>query len=196
MGEFRPDYLRIIRQSDSLSGKEEKAFELKKHRAAVNENVPQEIKEIGQELQARVQILIELYRTNYGFNKKNLISDNSVESLTACLEPNRAEYVLGHFKELDALAARAEYEPRLLPKAQAAIEVWEKLDGALPTDLVEDGLEVDAHAFTNLRRFIDSLKNPIISSNKKRTEEILKKLRSNNPELVDMVENTKPPKGE
>lgn len=193
MGEFKPDYRRILNESEILRQKEDAAFLDKKPFVPEHNGLPDEARELGQELQRRAKDLRVLYEDTYGFKVQNLISDNTIESLTACLEPGRAEYVLAHLKELDALAARAEYEPRLLPKAQMAIETWEKLEGALPTDLVEDGLRVDAYAMMNLKKYIDNLKNPVmVTAHNNSAGQILDRLRRTNPKLVSLVEGMEP----
>lgn len=189
MSEARLGYERILNESEILRVKEDTAFAAKHQPQSIDGDVPAEVREKGQELQSRVKDLYKIYENKHGFNRKNLISDNTVESLTACLEPQRAEYVLAHLKELDALSARAEFEARMLPKAEQAIETWEKLAGELPTDLVEDGLRVDAYAFMNLKQYIANLKNPVITAaDQKRAEIILERLHQNNPRLVNLAE--------
>ncbi len=192
MGEFNPDYRSTLQKTEILIKKEVIGRQSGKPSSVVEEKATAEEREVGQELQVRAQKLLELYQSKYGFKQEKLVSDDTVESLTACLEPHRPEYILAHLKELDSLATRAEYEPRLLLKAEKAIETWENLAGALPDDLVEDGLRVDAYAIMNLKQYINNLKNPVIVTGKNKSEQILEILRRNNPKLVGLVESMKP----
>ncbi len=198
MIENRPDYLRIVNDSEILLEKERKNSGLnqnfnskKKPKPEIpdSEDISPELREAGQKLQDRSKKLMQLYKDLHHFDEKKLTADSTIDYLVVRLEPSSPEYILAHLKELDALTTRAEFEPRLLPLATAAVETWEKLAGALPTSLIEDGLRVDSYSITDLKNCIANFK--LISedsSYRDSVNSVLKRLREKNPELIKLIE--------
>lgn len=148
------------------------------------EDISDESKELADALEVRVTRLFETYKSMPGVQYK----DDTNEYLIARLDPSTRDYVFGHLKGLDGLLARATFEPRLLPNVQKAIEVWEALQGEIPADFVDDGLEVDGQALLNLRDFVSYVQlTGNDSSFRSKAEHIIRDLEKRMPTLMSKI---------
>ncbi len=113
-------------------------------------------------------------------------TENSLENLLTCLDPQADEYIQNHLKRLEELAYAAEYHTEDLPKVRRAVEAWEEvLASGRPVELVDDGLEVDEDTMIALRLLIENLKS---DRDRARYQKVFGYLHAKNPGLLTLLD--------
>lgn len=194
MSENKPNFHRLLAETPLIYAKESGTRNRKTVLEVVaSENIEMEkSREKGQELQQRAKKLLELYQADGNLDPKKMLNDDTVEYFIARLDPATPEYTYAHLVELDKLAARAEFDPRLLPMAERAIETWEQLHVQRPVDFVIDGLRVDNHAVIELKKIITNFKSSKLMPGFAATaEKVLAVLREKHPVVMEVIEKMK-----
>ncbi len=187
----------LVEASKRVIGRERRESGIRDRTAPIESDVKEKIpppdpdditaehKERAKSLELRFKNLQEMYKEVPG----EFFRDTTDDYLLARLEPGTPDYVKAHLTGIDGLLGRALFEPRLLDNVERAMVQWEKLNGTVPVDFVNDGLSVDGEALLNLRDFVSNLvstssPNPNLDE---KVGKIMKKLKARIPELMEVI---------